>query len=188
MPQLAYCTDQDEYYTHSEPCTIDPLESAAKGHDVYVLPANGHLDAPIFEEGKIPRRVNGAWVNVENHVGEKGYLNGVPATIEQYGPLPDGWSETPPLPTLKEAQADKRIAINTGFDAALAASLTMPSRSNPPSAVELALAIEDFKTEDPTGWADLRAIHEARRLSLIEAVNVSTSVEEVQAIAVIYAV
>ena len=92
------------------------------------------------------------------------------------------------LMPLSEAQAAKRTLINAGFDAAMTASLTMPSRNNPASAVELALAIEDFKTDDPTGWADLRAIHEARRDALLSAVAAATSVEAVQAIAVSFAV
>ena len=102
MPQLAYYWDDADYYTHSEPCTTDPLESAKQGRDVYVLGANGCLDAPTFKDGKWPRRVNGAWVDVENHVGEKGYINGVPTENKEYGPLPEGWSDTPPAPTTEE--------------------------------------------------------------------------------------
>ena len=64
----------------------------------------------------------------------------------------------------------------------------MPSRTNPASVVELALAIEDFKTDDPTGWSDLRAIHEARRNVLLAAVDAATTPEAVQAITVSYAV
>lgn len=93
-----------------------------------------------------------------------------------------------PAPPLAEAQTAKRMEINAGFDAALTASLTMPSRTDPPSAVELALAIEDFKSDDPTGLGDLRAIHEARRTALLAAVDAATSVEAVQAITVSYAV
>lgn len=93
-----------------------------------------------------------------------------------------------PAPPLAEAQNAKRMEINAGFDAALTASLTMPSRTDPPSAVELALAIEDFKSDDPTGLGDLRAIHEARRASLLAAVDAATTIAEVQAISVTYAV
>ena len=95
--------------------------------------------------------------------------------------------EEPPQP-VAEAQNAKRMEINAGFDAALTASLTMPSRTDPPSAVELALAIEDFKSDDPTGLGDLRAIHEARRASLLAAVDAATTIAEVQAISVTYAV
>lgn len=110
MLKLAHCTDDNAYYTHSEPCTTDPLESEKQGREVYVLPANGYLDAPVFEEGKWPQRVNGAWVNVENYVGEKGYLNGVPMEIKEYGPLPDGWSVTPPPLTADQLFAALRAA------------------------------------------------------------------------------
>ena len=188
MPQMAHCTDESGYYTHSEVCTIDPIESVRKGHDVYVLPANGHWDAPIFEDGKIPQRVNGAWVNRPNHVGQEGYINGVATKIKEYGPLPEGWSTTPPSPTLMDVKAKKRRDIDIGFDSALTASLTMPSRSTPPSVVELAMAIEDFKTEDYTGWLDLRTIHESRRTALLAAVDAATTPEAVQAISVTYAV
>ena len=93
-----------------------------------------------------------------------------------------------PVITLDTAQTAKRAEINAGFDVAVAASLTMPSRSAPPSAVELALAIEDFKTDDPTGWADLRAIHEARRSALLAAVDAAETAEAVLAIVISYAV
>lgn len=93
-----------------------------------------------------------------------------------------------PLPILAEVQTAKRVEINAGFDAALTASLTMPSRNTPPSAVELAIAAADFKVDDPTGLADLLAIHEARRASLLSAVDAATTVAEVQAITVSYAV
>ncbi|WP_308586583.1 phage tail protein [uncultured Desulfovibrio sp.] len=188
MPQIAYCTDEKGYYTHSEYCTTDPLESARQGHDVYVLPANGYIDAPSIADGCVAKRVNGAWVNVENHIGEKGYINGVPTEIKEYGPLPDGWRVIPPEPTLLDVQTAKRREINAGFDAALTASLTMPSRDTPPSVVELAIAIADFKADDPAGLTDLQSIHEARRASLLAAVDAATTIAEVQAISVTYAV
>ena len=92
------------------------------------------------------------------------------------------------VPTLAEEQVTKRAEINTGFDAALTASLTMPSVNTPPSTVELTVAIGLFNAEDPTGLVDLCAIHEARRASLLAAVDAATSVEAVQAITVTYAV
>lgn len=102
MPQLAYCCNAEGYYIHTEYCTVDPLESAVQGRDVFVLPADACLDAPVIAEGCVARRVNGAWVDVENHVGEKGFVNGVPTEINDYGPRPDGWSET--LPPLTETE------------------------------------------------------------------------------------
>lgn len=93
-----------------------------------------------------------------------------------------------PLPILADVQTAKRAEINAGFDAALTASLTMPSVNTPPSTVELTVAIGLFNAEDPIGLVDLCAIHEARRASLLAAVDAATSVEAVQAISVAYAV
>lgn len=156
--------------------------------DYGLLPNNATHTQPAFTEGFIPRWTGAAWEQVVNMKGRSGYLNGQPYAITEYGPAPDGWSETPPLPTLADAQTTKRQQINAGFDSALTASLTMPSRNTPPSTVELALAIEDFKTDDPAGWADLRAIHEARRDALLAAVDATTTVEAAQAITINYAV
>jgi hypothetical protein len=50
-----------------------------------------------------------AWEQIENHKGESGYLDGKPHAINAYGPLPDGWSDTPPLPTPAEI-ANARLA------------------------------------------------------------------------------
>ena len=105
MAQIAYCTDEKGYYTHSEYCAIDPIESARQGHDIYVLPAGGYVDAPSIADGCVAKRVNGAWNNVENHIGEKGYINGVATEIKEYGSLPEGWSITPPAPTLEDQLA-----------------------------------------------------------------------------------
>ena len=93
-----------------------------------------------------------------------------------------------PSPSVSAVQSTKRAEINAGFDAALAASLTMPSVNTPPSMVELTVAIGLFNAEDPVGLVDLCAIHEARRAALLAAVDAATSVEAVQAISVSYAV
>lgn len=127
IPQ-SYCWDDNSFYTHSEPCAIDPLESVNQKRDIYVVPANGCLDSPVFEEGKHPKRVNDTWVNVENHIGESGYVNGVPTTIEQYGSLPDGWSTTAPEPTLEDQlaaiEAEYAPKISALQTALVAATLT----------------------------------------------------------------
>lgn len=90
--------------------------------------------------------------------------------------------------TVLDVQTAKRQQINSGFDAAMTASLTMPSSSTPPLAFEVAYAIYDWRTEDPDGYAALLAIHTARRDQLLAAVDAAPTVEAVQAIAVSYAV
>lgn len=156
MPQIAYCTDEKDYYTHSEYCTIDPVESAKQWREVYVLPANGYLDAPVIATGCVAKRVNGAWVNVENHVGEKGYVNGVPIEIKAYGPLPDGWSVTPPPPTADQLFA----ALRASRDARLAHTDKMLLPDYPISAESLAqvkayrAALRDLPDQPGAPWPD----------------------------------
>ena len=124
MAQTAYCYDDEGYYTHSEPCQRDPLESVKQEREIWLVPANACLDAPEIKGGYVPRRVNGRWTQVENHKDEKGYVNGRPNTITDYGPYPDGWSTEPPLPTVDELFARLRAArdarLRNKYDTALA--------------------------------------------------------------------
>jgi hypothetical protein len=80
---------------------------------------------PVFIEGYWPRwplEDPGAtdWEQVEDHKGKEGYVNGERATIKDYGPLPDGWSDTPPPPTFAEALAAKLGEVMAGYGAAFA--------------------------------------------------------------------
>ena len=93
-----------------------------------------------------------------------------------------------PIPTLSDAKTAQRKTINAGFDAAMTASLTMPSASTPPSAFSVYQAIETWKADDPEGFNTLLAIHTARRDTMLASVDAATSVEAVQAITVTYAV
>jgi len=161
---------------------------AGELEDYGLLPNNATRTAPTVVDGKIPHWTGDGWEQVENHKGKSGYRNGAPYTIKEYGPLPDGWSADPAPPTLAEAQAAKRTSINAGFDAAMAASLTMPSASAPPSAYAVAVALYDWRAEDPDGYAALLAIHTTRRAALLAAVDAATTAADVQTIAVSYAV
>ncbi len=161
---------------------------AGEVEDYGLLPNNAISTAPQDREGFIPRWTGEAWEQVEDHKGREGYVDGKPHTVKEYGPLPDGWSDTPPEPTLDEAVAAKCAEIHAGYDAALAASLTMPASKTPPSAVEIALALDDFKADDPEGWAFIRATHTARRDELLAQVEAAGSAAEVQGITVSYAV
>ena len=152
-----------------------------------ILPNNATSTAPAIVQGKVPRWNGKNWVQVEDHKGKSGYVDGQPYEMKEYGPLPDGWSDTPPVPALAEVQAAKRAEIAAGFAAAMAASLAMPSASAPPSAYEVATALYDWRTEDPDGYADLLAIHEARRAALLAAVEAADA-DSVRRIVVSYAV
>ncbi len=161
---------------------------AGEVDDYGILPNNATYTAPTLKKGFIPCWNGKKWEQVEDHKGASGYVNGQPHTINVYGPLPDGWSDTPPPPSLDKAQAAKRVEINSGFDAALAASLTMPSINTPPSAVEVAVGAAALAAVDADGPAYIMQTHSARRASLMAAVDAATTVDAVQAITVSYAV
>ena len=91
-------------------------------------------------------------------------------------------------PTLQDLQVAKRNAINSGFDAAMTASITMPSATPTPSAFAVYQAIERWQVDDPEGYASLLTIHTARRDALLAAVDSASTVEALQGIVVSYAV
>lgn len=99
----AYCYNDDGIFTHSEAFSLDPLESELAGEPVWLQPSMSLCIAPgEITEGFVWRVAGDAWEEVEDHRGEKGYLDGQPHTITELGPLPDGWSDTPPPPTHEE--------------------------------------------------------------------------------------
>ena len=161
---------------------------AGEVEDHGLLPNNATNTAPVIKKGFVPCWDGKKWGQVEDHKDKSGYVNGQPHTINAYGPLPDGWSDTPPPPSLADAQTAKRQQINSGFDAALAASLTMPSINTPPSAVEVAVGAAALAAVDADGPAYIMQTHSARRATLMAAVDAATTSEAVQAIAVSYAV
>lgn len=139
--------------------------------DYGFLPNNATHTPPKPKDGHIPMWDGEKWTNVENHMGKQGYVNGEPHTVNEYGPLPQGWSATEPEKPLAELKRQKRADILRAYDAAVVASLTMPSLAENPSAVEIALALDDFKTDDPEGWAWLRQMHEQTYNAYLAAVD-----------------
>lgn len=101
---------------------------------------------------------------------------------------PDGRiTFSPPAgPTPEEARAVKTAEILSGYDAALAASLTMPAEN--PTAQDVAVGAALFAVEDAEGLAFVRETHTARRDELLAAVAAAETVEAVRAVEVIYAV
>ncbi|WP_411330105.1 phage tail assembly chaperone [Desulfovibrio desulfuricans] len=112
----AYCYDNDGIFTHSERFSIDPLESEMAGKPVWLQPGMSLLVAPGDKRKGYAQQVDGdRWKEVEDHRGKEGFVNGQPHEIKAYGPLPDGWSDTPPPLTTEElffrirGQRDARI-------------------------------------------------------------------------------
>ena len=87
------------------------------------------------------------------------------------------------LPAARETQ---RAAILSGYDAALAASLTMPTEN--PTAQDVAVGAALFAVDDAEGLAFVRETHAARRDELLAAVEAADTVEAVQVVEVSYAV
>lgn len=87
------------------------------------------------------------------------------------------------LPDAKEA---KTAEILSGYDAALAASLTMPVDS--PTAQDVAVGAALFAVDDAEGLSFVRQTHAARRDELLAAVAAAETVEAVRAVEVSYAV
>lgn len=77
-------------------------------HSAYATPGTTPPDnalrkaPPPKRSGFHPGERNGEWVEIEDHREKNGFVNGQPYTIKEYGPLPDGWSESLPPPTEEE--------------------------------------------------------------------------------------
>ncbi len=103
---IAYQYNQNGYFVGAE-------------EDHGLLPNNATYLAPEQKEGFIARWAGQAWENIENHVGLEGFVNGEAFTIKDYGALPEGWSDTPPTPTLESAKQQKLAQINGAYDNAI---------------------------------------------------------------------
>ena len=156
-----------------------------------------------------PQNIDGKWVLVEDHRERTTPLfdaalaqdatdywlpedtNASPARhVTKPGPLPDGALTERPSKTdaelLAEAKATKTAEIAAGYDAAVAASLTMPTAN--PTAQDVTIGAAAFAAEDAEGLAYILQTHAARRDALLAAVGAATTVEAVQEIEVSYAV
>ena len=101
---------------------------------------------PPVLAGHIPRWTGKSWEQVENHVGESGYVNGEPFTVRDYGPHPEGWSSASPDPGPREKAGRLRARI-----AAVEATGERALR-------ETSLALAEYRTPPPAAVARLKAV------------------------------
>ena len=102
---------QNHYYDDAHP--LRPYTYSAPAMPGTVPPINAlRGEQPKADSGFWPAEQNGGWIEIEDHRGAEGYLNGEPYTIKDFGPLPEGWSADPPPPTPEE------IAAREFFEAA----------------------------------------------------------------------
>ena len=154
--------------------------------------------------GHAARWTGSAWEVVEDHrqhMDSKGTKQGgtpywqpaegddytsPPRYMDSLGPLPDDAVTERPAKPLTVLKAEKEHEITAACDAAIVASLTMPTAS--PSATEVAVAAASLAGIDPDGPDTLLALHTARRDELLTAVAAADSTAALADVAVSYAV
>ena len=154
--------------------------------------------------GHAARWTGSAWEVVEDHrqhMDEKGTKQGgtaywLPAEGDDYtsqarymetlGPLPKGAVTARPEKPLSVLKAEKEREIKAACDAAIVASLTMPTAT--PSTTEVAVAAASLASVDPDGPDTLLALHTARRDELLAAVAAAESPAALAGVEVSYAV
>lgn len=154
--------------------------------------------------GHAARWTGSAWEVVEDHrqhMDEKGTKQGgtpywLPAEgddwqspsrySEELGPLPEGAVTERPAKPLAVLKAEKEREVKAACDAAIVASLTMPTAT--PSTTEVAVAAASLVSVDPDGPDTLLALHTARRDELLAAVAAAKSPAALTDVAISYAV
>ena len=109
-----------------------------------------------------------------------------PRYTEELGPLPEGAVTERPKKPLSVLKAEKEREIKAACDAAIVASLTMPTAS--PSATEVAVAAASLASIDPDGPDTLLALHTGRRDELLAAIAAAESPAALAGVEVSYAV
>ena len=126
------------------------------------LPADATTLQPPASLAGFARVLNLAgdvWEHVEDHRGKAGFVEGQPHTVRDLGPLPAGWSDTAPEPTLDEklaaieakyevvfgrlraAMAVAMLADGPGMDAKVAALRAEWSSASSAQSAEIAALI-----------------------------------------------
>lgn len=85
---------------------------------------------PDVPEGYWPVFDGESWRLVEEHRGKKGWVDGDGVTIAALGPLPHGWSDTPPEPVQSEEAILAQKAYSLLSDASLKAQAELFAFTN----------------------------------------------------------
>lgn len=154
--------------------------------------------------GHAARWTGSAWEVVEDHrqhMDSKGTKQGgtpywlsadgddwqsPPRYTEELGPLPEGAVTERPKKPLSVLKAEKEREITAACDAAIVASLTMPTAS--PSTTEVAVAAASLASVDPDGPDTLLSLHTDRRDELLAAIAAAESPAALAGVEVSYAV
>lgn len=111
-----YTYDKNNEYLGESATILDPEESKKQGKDVLLMPPNSTTIKPVMKEGCAPVWNGSTWEYIEDHRGEKGWVNRIPVEIRELGPLPDGFTAEEPEPTPEELAHQRRQEILAELD------------------------------------------------------------------------
>lgn len=154
-----YTFDDTKEYKGVSVTVLDPEETKRQGKEVWLMPPNATTVKPEIKQGYAPVWNGKAWKQVEDHRGEKGWLNSEPVEIKELGPLPDGFSTEKPEPTEEEKKAIRKQEILSELDRIDRAS----SRS-----LRAILTAQAAGTEPAQADVQMLATYEAEAVALRE--------------------
>ena len=139
---------------------IDPLESQAAGHPIYVMPASCTDEEPLhpkegfvvcFNEGK------DVWEYIEDNRGLTVYSKkGKVLVLSELGPIPDGYSKEKPM-SLRELKDEKVLEIKRVYQEAYFKKVNIG---------EIEVSIEDSVKIKDTLSHTLRAFEDFENVSV----------------------
>lgn len=159
-----------------DPQSLDVASQGEHGTWYYIADHRQHMDSKGTKIGGTPY-----WRPAEGDDWQS-----PPRYTEELGPLPEGAVTERPKKPLSVLKAEKEREIKAACDAAIVASLTMPTAS--PSATEVAVAAASLASVDPDGPDTLLSLHTARRDELLAAIAAAESPAALAGVEVSYAV
>lgn len=111
-----YLYNENNEYIGKSMTMLDPEETKIQGKDVLLMPPNSTAVKPDEREGRVPVWNGASWDYVEDHRGEKGWVNRVPFEIKELGPLPAGFTTDKPESTPEEKAQQRRQEILAELD------------------------------------------------------------------------
>lgn len=159
-----------------DPQSLDVASQGEHGTWYYIADHRQHMDSKGTKIGGTPY-----WQPAEgdDYTSPSRYMDSL-------GPLPDGAVTERPAKPLTVLKAEKEREIKEACDAAIVASLTMPTAS--PSTTEVAVAAASLASVDPDGPDTLLSLHTARRDELLAAIAAAESPAALAGVEVSYAV
>ena len=159
-----------------DPQSLDVASQGEHGTWYYIADHRQHMDSKGTKHGGTPY-----WQPAEgdDYTSPSRYMDSL-------GPLPDDAVTERPAKPLTVLKAEKEREITAACDAAIVASLTMPTSA--PSSAEVAVAAASLAGIDPDGPDTLLALHTARRDELLATVAAAKSPTDLDSVVVSYAV